>query len=307
MIQTDIALPDHPEIEVTHIGPDQLPYVCICETLDRRVDSTISWHYHQYFEVTYVAEGSMECRTPDQVLELNKGDAVFINTGMLHMYQKTSIGPCILYAHIFDSTFLAGTLSSNMYQKYIYPIAKSHHIQLQPIHSENLHQTLMLEALQNMIDLAEKEPFGYEFQLQSQLSQFWCRLLTLTQHQQPAAPSHSDSDIQRMKGILHYIHENYSHRVTLKDIANAAAVSERECSRCFQRCLQESAISYLNKYRIRVAARMLQEGQGSIQAISQHCGFSSISYFGKQFRDLLGCTPKEYRRRAVGQTLQNIP
>ena len=106
MIHTKLALPENPEIEVMHIGPDQLPYICVCEPLEFRVDSTISWHWHTYFEVAYVAEGSLECRTPDHTVELQKGEAVFINSSVLHMYRKTSVGPCVIYAHIFDSRFL---------------------------------------------------------------------------------------------------------------------------------------------------------------------------------------------------------
>ena len=299
MIQTNIALPDHPDVAVQHIGPDQLPYVCIYEPLDNRVDSTISWHYHQYFEVAYVAEGEMECRTPNHTVHLKAGEAVFVNTGMLHMYQKTSDGPCVIYAHIFDSMFLTGTLSSSMYEKYIYPIANSHTIQLQAIRPENHHQVRMLDTIRSMIDIARKEAFGYEVHLQGQLSQFWCWLLTLTTQLQSQQPSRSGVDIQRMKVMLHYIHENYSHRLTLKDIADAALISERECSRCFQRCFQESAIAYLNKYRIQMAARKLLESQDSIRFIGQTCGFHSDSYFCKQFQEMLGCTPKEYRKKGI--------
>lgn len=297
MIHTKLALPENPEIEVMHIGPDQLPYICVCEPLEFRVDSTISWHWHTYFEVAYVAEGSLECRTPDHTVELQKGEAVFINSSVLHMYRKTSVGPCVIYAHIFDSRFLAGSLSSSMYHKYIYPIIKSHSIQLQAIRPSNYHQNRMLEALCSMVDLAQKEPFGYEFQLQNQLSQFWCRLLTMTQAQQ-TEPSHTDSDISRIKDMLHFIHGNFSRHITLQDIADAAMVSQRECSRCFQRCFRESAIEYLNKHRIRCAASMLLESSASIQQISNLCGFSSVSYFGKVFHQALGCTPKEYRKKA---------
>ena len=297
MIHTKLALPDNPEMEVMHIGPDQLPYICVCEPLEFRIDSTISWHWHTYFEVAYVAEGSLECRTPDHSLQLQKGEAVFINSSVLHMYRKTSPGPCIIYAHIFDSRFLAGSLSSGMYHKYICPIIKSHAIQLQPIRPSNYHQTQMLEALNTMVDLARREPFGYEFQLQNQLSQFWCRLLTLTQSQQTET-AHADSDISRIKDMLHFIHGNYSRHITLEDIAASAMVSQRECSRCFQRCFRESAIEYLNKHRIRCAANMLLEGTASIQQISSLCGFSSVSYFGKVFHQMLGCTPKEYRNKA---------
>lgn len=301
MIQSDLILPEHPDTEVLHIEPDQLPYICVRESLERRVDNTISWHWHQYFEVAYVAEGTLECHTPDHVICLHQGEAVFINTGVLHMYKKTSWGPCVIYAHIFDSAFLSGTLSSSLYQKYIYPIAKSHVLQLQPIRPENRHQNLMLEALRTMVELARNEAFGYEFRLQTQLSQFWCRLLTLADLKEQEA-SRSDSDIQRIKRMLRYIHENYARQITLKEIADAAAISERECSRCFQRCFRETAITYLNKYRVRVAAGMLLKGQDSIRSISRQCGFCSDSYFGRQFRQMLGCTPKEYRKKATGIT-----
>lgn len=301
MIQTDIALPESADTEVLHIGPDQLPYMCVRESLERRVDNTISWHWHQYFEIAYVAEGSLECRTPDQAVRLEKGEAVFINGGVLHMYKKTSHGPCVVYAHIFDSMFLCGSLSSSTYQKYIYPIAKSHAIQLQAIRPENRHGMLMLDSVKTMIELARSESFGYEFQLQAQLGQFWCRLLTLADLYSGQS-NRSDSDILRIKAMLHYIHENYARQITLKDIAGAASVSERECSRCFQRCFRESAVTYLNKYRIRLAADMLLKTSDSIVSISRRCGFRSSGYFGRVFFQVLGCTPKEYRKKATGIT-----
>ena len=306
MIYTKLALPEDPDIQVMHIGPDQLPYICVCEPLDYRADRSISWHWHQYFEVAYVAEGTLECRTPSHTLQLKQGEAVFINSGVLHTYRQTSTVPCVIYAHIFDSRFLSGTLSSGIYQKYIYPIAKNHTLFLQHISPVNRHQTLMLDALRTMVELSRTEPFGYEFQLQSHLSAFWCRLLTLSSQQGPT-PVHSDSDIQRIKAMLHYIHGNYPSHITLKNIADAALVSERECSRCFQRCFRESAIGYLNRYRIRMAASMLLETQETILSISQQCGFSSLSYFGKQFHDMLGCSPKEYRHRSAASAVPASP
>ena len=299
MIQTDVIIPENIDVEVLHFGPDQLPYMCIRESLERRVDSTISWHWHQNFEVAFVAEGALECRTPDQRIRLEKGEAVFINTGVLHMYKKLSQSPCVIYAHAFDSMFLCGALSSGIFQKYIYPITNNHAIQLQAIRPENHHQVLMLDAVQAMIELARDERFGYEFQLQAQMSQFWCRLLTLIDLR-TGETGRADNDIVRIKAMLHYIHENYARQITLKDIADAAAVSERECSRCFQRCFRESAITYLNKHRIRVAADLLLKEPDSILSISRRCGFHSSGYFGRVFFQMLGCTPKEYRKKVTG-------
>jgi len=287
-----------PDREFTHFSPDEFPYACVYEPMERHVDATISWHWHACFEIVYVAEGEMECHTPDQILHLQKGEAVFVNVGVLHRYRQCSISPCILYAHIFDAAFLAGALGSNIYHKYISPISQSPGIQLQSIRPSNRHQQLMLEHLQTMITLARQEPFGYEFQLQTQLSQFWCRLLTLTADRQAAVPGSSAVDMQRVKQMLHLIHFNYGQALTLQDIANAGMISQRECSRCFQRCFQMSPIQYLHDYRLREATRMLLESQKSITQISQICGFCSPSYFGRRFQDVFGCSPREYRKRA---------
>ncbi|WP_394916419.1 helix-turn-helix domain-containing protein [uncultured Robinsoniella sp.] len=76
-----------------------------------------------------------------------------------------------------------------------------------------------------------------------------------------------------------------------------ANISTRECSRCFQRCIKLSPMNYLNEHRIRMAAQMLLQTNKSIMTISECCGFSSSSYFGKIFQDYMGCTPKNYRKK----------
>lgn len=299
LIQQIDFVVDSPNMEIMHFSPDQFPYACLYEPMERHVDATISWHWHQCYEVVYVAEGEMECHSPNQMLHLQQGEAVFVNAGVLHLYRKVSQGPCVLYAHIFDASFLAGSLGSNIYQKYIYPISKSPDIQLQAIRPDNHHQRLMLEHLQNMTTLVRQEAFGYEFQLQHQLSQFWCRLLTLTSDRQSAVPGHSPSDIQRIKMMLGFIHENFAKPLTLQDIADAASISQRECSRCFQRCFQVSAIGYVHDYRIRMATRMLLETDMSINQISKNCGFCTPSYFGRRFQETFGCSPREYRQKVA--------
>ena len=45
-----------------------------------------------------------------------------------------------------------------------------------------------------------------------------------------------------------------------------------------------------------MAAQMLLQTGDNIITISENCGFSSNSYFGKVFHESMGCTPMEYRR-----------
>ena len=82
-----------------------------------------------------------------------------------------------------------------------------------------------------------------------------------------------------------------------EDIAASAGVSQRECLRCFRKNVGCTPFEYLNTYRIQQAAIQLIQTDRSILDIAVSCGFSTGSYFGKKFREVMHCTPREYRER----------
>ena len=107
----------------------------------------------------------------------------------------------------------------------------------------------------------------------------------------------NDAFSYAIKKMMQFIHEHYADKITLGDIAISTNISTRECSRCFQRCIKISPINYLNEHRIRMAAQMLLQTDKNIITISENCGFSSSSYFSKLFQKIMGCTPKNYRKK----------
>ena len=77
-----------------------------------------------------------------------------------------------------------------------------------------------------------------------------------------------------------------------------AVVSAGESKRVVRATVDTTPIRYLRQYRIRQAARLLCHTEERISNIASRCGFQDMSYFTKSFREQLGCTPTEYRRRA---------
>ena len=53
---------------------------------------------------------------------------------------------------------------------------------------------------------------------------------------------------------------------------------------------------YLQQHRINNAARMLTETSKSVTEIGSDCGFSSPNYFSMAFRDMIGVSPREFRK-----------
>ena len=86
--------------------------------------------------------------------------------------------------------------------------------------------------------------------------------------------------------------------VYISDI-NAELVN---CYWAAQQCVEE-LIQALTKIRLNNACILLSEGNLSVTEIAYLTGFSSVSYFGKLFKDAFSCSPKEYRtKKLVPQT-----
>ena len=219
---------------------------------------------------------------------------LFINQNVLHDYRGDEAGGCVVYALLFDMHFLSGLYNSELERKYFLPVKEGgmDFYSFSPDSNERLEiARLFLRAIDDLRD----EPFGYELALRSELSRIWIMLLKETEGLRSGGVKVKSADSERIKKMIEYIHTNYPEKVTEEDIAAAAGLSVRECCRCFERSIGIPPVKYLTMYRLHAAAEKLLETDASILDVSEACGFSSSSYFGKVFSEAMGCTPREYR------------
>lgn len=281
--------------EILPMDTKNLPYVCMYTTLDYN-NKFFPWHWHTAFEIDYIVDGQTEFYTADKTVSLQAGDVLFINSGILHAYKSIGTANCHIQAHLFTIPFLSGMYSNILEKKYISPIAKSSELSAYKISADTFKRQYMIDNIVKMAELAKIETFGYEFEIRSELSEFWCGLISETANIRNLKSTNHNTDIDRIKSMMQFIHENYSEKLTLDKIAKSGNISKRECTRCFARCIDNSPINYLNDYRIQMAAQMLLETKESVMTISEGCGFSTNSYFGKVFLETMGMTPMAYRK-----------
>jgi YesN/AraC family two-component response regulator len=99
-----------------------------------------------------------------------------------------------------------------------------------------------------------------------------------------------------------YVHAHYNESLTRDDIASHISVSNRHLNRCFKQELGITPMSYLNRYRIKEAKRLLTTTQRNITDIGLEVGFSSGGYFTRVFKQEVGVAPSEYKRRIQEET-----
>lgn len=83
-------------------------------------------------------------------------------------------------------------------------------------------------------------------------------------------------------------------------IAEKMFISQRQLNRKVKMLTNVDTATYIREFRILFAKQMLKNTDSSITDIYVQCGFESPSYFSKIFKQSVGMTPTEYRKKNRG-------
>lgn len=275
---------------------NDFPYIASRAELDRYAGRFVPWHWHRAIELFYMESGEVEYYTPKGKLIFPAGSGAMINSNVLHMTRPNmEKDNNVQLLHIFDASIIAGEQGNLIEQKYVMPIVAAPQFEIIALHPNNPAQAKVLECMEKSFQLS-KQDFGYEIRLRGVLSEIWLSLFKLLQ-QELNEKEEYDKRNDKIKLMMIYIHEHYADKIEIRELAAAAFLSERECYRVFHDYLHMTPTEYMRSYRLQMACRMLAKGNQPITYISHRCGLGSSSYFGKVFREYVGCTPMQYRCR----------
>ena len=254
------------------------------------------WHWHQAVELFVIQSGTLVYDTPARRLVFPPGSGGFVNSNVLHTTRPQQPGaPVLQQLHIFDPSLIAGAHGSRIEKDYVLPLLTAPGADLLRLDPADAAAAPLLARLQASFAIPEGP--GYELRIRAALSELWLGLLALRPAPDTAPRPAADDKIKQM---MRYIDEHYAEPIRTADLAASAWLSERECFRVFREMLHTTPGAYLQQYRIRQACRLLAETQQPLGEIGYACGLGSASYFGKQFREVMGCTPSAYRAQMAG-------
>lgn len=108
-------------------------------------------------------------------------------------------------------------------------------------------------------------------------------------------PSRAGYIDARFAGTIDYMLEHYQEALRIEDLAQMAGLSQAQLERRMKKIFHMPAGQYLIKTRIDHAARLLTGSELPIAEIAQQSGFSDQSSLSRQFRQVTGFTPRQYR------------
>jgi len=105
------------------------------------------------------------------------------------------------------------------------------------------------------------------------------------------APENSRSKL--VKKVMVYVHENFNKPITLGELSQHTSYSEDYISHAFAELTGQTVTSYLTEYRLRKARKYITSGNCNVTQAFASCGFSSLSYFNRQYKKCFGVSPSK--------------
>jgi len=255
-------------------------------------------HWHEEIEFFMLLEGEILFQVDTEYFPLKPGEAVFIESGDIHAAHVLNEDiPCKFCALVFLPDLLASAQYDTIQQNTILPLQEKRQSFPRHLTAAVPWQQELLHYLKQMMEAYAIKMPGYEAFMKGSLLIMLSKISAegrFTNRSQADAADHTK--INRLKKVILYIQDNYQEPIRTRDLSELIPMSEGQFCRFFKSMTRKTPVDYINSYRVRQAADLLQQSDRKISDIAFEVGFDNVSYFIKVFRKAMKCSPSEFRK-----------
>ncbi len=266
-------------------------------------NALVRWHYHDEFELHYIAATRGKVFVGDYIGEFEPGHFVLTGPRLPHNW--------ISQTHTDEHVAIRDRLVK-FDQHLIRDMAK------------------VAPELAELLPMLDRAKYGIEFKGEtldqaltfmramrdcegaakiSLLIEFLLVLAKQTQYHLLSTVSMKsnadDTSLLKVDQVAHFITENYAQQITLSTVAELVGMSESAFSRFFTKATGNGFNEFLNRVRISRACELLANTNEPVTHICFEVGFNNVANFNRRFRRIKQLTPREYREE-VQQRLQVV-
>lgn len=262
--------------ELVDAMAEDFPYLGVLSQHDRYHDRAVPWHWHQELEFFYVLRGKVDYVTPNERVALSAGSAGLVNANVLHMTHahEGRQGVSVL-VHMLRPQLIAEK-GGQIWRNSVEPLTSASSVELLYVTPDDPASEPLRSCMLRSFETAAGRPDHWELRLRTELTEMWLMFLEL------AGPRLADGFVsppspreERLKAMMDYVGRHYAERIRVRDLANAAFSSERECHRDFREGLGVTPARHLRDYRIQESCRMLVHTTRPISVVGEMSGLGS--------------------------------
>jgi AraC-like DNA-binding protein len=254
-------------------------------------------HRHDAWELYYVTCGNGTRMTGDTFMPFAEGDVVLIPPGMPHYWEYTpdsadSEGEITYLMVAFSPEFIDKCINTfpeikrRIYRENLPDDA----IRYGPASAAVIRRALTamsrLDDMGQLCEMIRLLPFVF----------------TTSDHTLIGRPVRIERDIRRIREVATYVMANYSHRITLDEIASHMGMNRSAFCSFFKRNKGMTFSQFLTLYRLETACGLLRDSRKQVSEICFATGFNDLPHFNRVFKKRYGLSPSRFRASAK-QTL----
>ena len=103
--------------------------------------------------------------------------------------------------------------------------------------------------------------------------------------------------------LVDYISKNLRQPLSVSDLCAHFHLTHNEIYTIFKDFFNATPATYVKKYRLDHACKLLAESERPVNKIAEVCGIPDYNYFSKLFKKEKGCSPSAYRKQKKEQSL----
>ncbi len=101
---------------------------------------------------------------------------------------------------------------------------------------------------------------------------------------------------KNLSRLLEHIESHFDTKLSMHELARLAGMSPASFNRTFKSRFGASPARYVSEMRVREAARLMLQGDETIDEIAERTGFPNRAYFSRVFKKITGEAPAAFRR-----------
>jgi len=256
------------------------------------------WHYHPEYELTLILKGEGKRYIGDCIEDFTEGDLILIGPDLPH-YWKCNQEYYQSDENIISSSIVVH-LGNQFTENLFFQMEEMEHIEslfeksLRGL-SFNLKENNNV-LINKLVQLAQKKGFEKHFLLFDILND-----LALSEYSELSSPSFNNSlnskDSSKINIVYSYVMEHFREDFKLKDVADLVNMSDAAFSRYFKQRTKKTFSKFIIELRIGYACKLLMNSELNIIQICFESGFNNLSFFNRQFKEIIKMQPLKYRKQ----------
>lgn len=243
-------------------------------------------HWHHDFEALIALDAPMDYYVNGQHVYLEKGDAIFVNSGRLHYGYSAVHQECHYCYAVFHPELIGLTPAvASTLEK----LARDSGPDYWLLSAGNAQEKQIIDLIRFLCDHGTP---GDALSVLSACAEILDRIIKMNSAKADHTPDPDWIVIRQMTG---YIQNHYQEKIRLEHVAEAGIVCRSKCCQLFRDKLHTTPMNYVIRYRLEKACDLIRNGY-SITDAAFSTGFQGTSYFSETFRKEYGFTPTAYVR-----------